>query len=285
MKSTRYLRQQPIPFAAYESLDGLPIVRGPAVQGVSYFTTTAYSGREGMALCPADEGAFNYSGLNVGLSTGAEVELVLSNRERLNERLPAEAIYIHQVHGADVYDADNWQAGAELVSADALITTQVERPLLVQTADCMPIVLVDERSEVLGVVHAGWRSLLQGVIENTVAAMQLKRKQPIGHVWIGPSISTLAFEVGAEVRAEFIASNPLYEAFFFPKANQPDKYLANLAGIAQHKLSTLQEQGLVAEQAMIYYSALCSYGMSDWFYSYRRNPRTGRLATVAYLFA
>ncbi|MDO5667491.1 MAG: peptidoglycan editing factor PgeF [Alcaligenaceae bacterium] len=276
-------QQYPKPYALYDELHGLPIIRGPEVAGLSYFTSTAKGDRNGIVGVSVDQDAFSEAGFNLGLSSGAEPELILANRARLAQELPSEPVWIAQVHGAEVFDADDWQVGDEITRADASITTQPERVLVVQTADCMPIVLLGADAQVLGVVHAGWRSLLLGVVEHTIAAMWHKVSAPIAHVWIGPAIGTSAFEVGAEVREAFLEFNPEYEAFFIAKKDQPEKYLANLVGIANHKLLSFKHSGEVAEDCAIYFSGLCTFTLSDWFYSYRRSEQTGRLVTLAYL--
>lgn len=277
------MEQYPKPYAIFDELHGLPVIRGPEVAGLQYFMTTAKSDRDVMSSGCADTDAFSKAGFNLGLSSGAEPELILANRARLDEELPSSPVWLAQVHGANVFDADHWQSGDPLSKADASITTVPGRVLSIQTADCMPIVLLSANATVLGVVHAGWRSLLFGVIENTVEAMQNKSPEPISHVWIGPSIGFLAFEVGAEVREGFLEFNPEYERFFKAKDSTDQKYLANLIGIANHKLRSLVALGQLSRDVGIYFSGLCSYSLSDWFYSYRRNSRTGRLATVAYL--
>lgn len=273
----------PKPFAAYDELQGLPIIRGPQISGLNYFTTTAKSGRNDTTSISGDSDAFTEAGFNLGLSTGAEESLVLANRARLADRLPAEPLWVSQVHGSTVFDADYWQEGDEIPIADASVTSKVGRVLAIQTADCMPIVLLGADAKVLGVVHAGWRSLLLGIIEHTIELMLNKHAGAISHVWIGPSIGAAAFEVGAEVREAFIESEPDYEHFFVVRKDNPNKYFANLVGIANHKLCHLKVLGMVAQDSPIYFSGICSYSLDDWFYSYRRNSATGRLATVAYL--
>ncbi|PMC16372.1 polyphenol oxidase family protein [Oligella urethralis] len=273
----------PKPHAAYRELHGLPVISGPAIDGLAYFSSTASSGREVATSGSADRDAFGAAGFNLGLSTGAEPDLVLANRARLQEELPATPIWIAQVHGAAVFDADQWQPGDEITRADASITTQPERVLVVQTADCMPLVLLGAEAQVLGVVHAGWRSLLLGVLENTIEAMRQKVAAPITHVWIGPSIGAAAFEVGAEVRAGFVESNPAYADFFTASKTQADKYYGDLVAIANHKLHSLKYRGWVAADCGIYFSGLCTYSLASCFYSYRRNAQTGRQVTVAYL--
>lgn len=276
-------QQYPKPYALYDELQGLPVIRGPEIAGLSYFSSTAKNDRNVLGTDSADGDAFTEAGFNLGLSSGAEPELVLANRARLEQELPAAPVWIAQVHGAEVFDADHWQPGDEITRADASITTKTGRVLVIQTADCMPIVLLGADAQVLGVVHAGWRSLLLGVIENTIEAMQQKVSAPITHVWIAPAIGASAFEVGAEVREGFLEFNSEYGAFFKAKRDESDKYYANLVGIANHKILGLMSSQAVAQDCGIYFSGLCTYTLSDWFYSYRRNPQTGRQVIAAYL--
>ncbi|NLY64109.1 MAG: hypothetical protein GX070_04035, partial [Alcaligenaceae bacterium] len=133
-------------------------VSGREWPGVCYFSTT----REGGVSQPP------YDSLNLGLHTGDDKQAVLQNRQRLQSVLPAPIVWLEQVHGVDVYDADLDRAflNDSLVRADAAITTSTGKVLAVMTADCLPVVLASARGDVIGVAHAGWRGLLNGVLEN-----------------------------------------------------------------------------------------------------------------------
>src|SRR5699024_9071687 len=126
---------------------------------------------------------------------------------------PSAPIYLEQVHKTDVFDADTLDLDANFASpenqkaqaqspipvADAAVTTKTQRVIAVLTADCMPVVLIAKQPKVIGVAHAGWRGLQQGVLEQTIRMMQRKGAQQIDYAWIGPAIGPEAFEVGAEV--------------------------------------------------------------------------------------
>ncbi|HUH39874.1 MAG TPA: peptidoglycan editing factor PgeF [Castellaniella sp.] len=241
-------------------------VSGQAWPGVHYFCTTRMGGH---SVAP-------WGGLNLGAHVGDAPDRVAANRALLQASLPAEPLWLQQVHGAEVYDADGWQQPGTPPQADAAVTTRLGRPLAILTADCLPVVLADAHGSVLGVAHAGWRGLVAGVLENTLDCM--RRRAPgaqAWRAWIGPAIGQAHFEVGPEVRDAFLAQDPA-QAMYFAGCAQSDRYLADLAGIARHRLN---RAGVVD----IENSGHCTYRQCAYFYSYRREPRTGRQATVAWL--
>ncbi len=122
--------------------------------------------------------------------------------ERRGHVFPGEWSWLHQVHGDTVVEVEHAGGGAG-TEADAAVTELLDAVLCVQTADCVPIVLVGDG--VLGTVHAGWRGLVAGVIERTVEAMRARRPGPI-HAVIGPCIRPGAYEFGADELAEVEAA-------------------------------------------------------------------------------
>lgn len=174
-------------------------------------------------------------------------------------------------------------ADTELVQypeADAAVTTSENRVLSVLTADCLPVVISDYESTVLGVAHAGWRGLAAGVLEATLASMRLKQPQHKRlRAWIGPAISQAHFEVGAEVREAMLLKDESAAAYFVPTPERA-KYHADLAGLARLFLRKACEQSI---DVML--SGECTYEQSDRYYSYRKQNITGRIATVAWLRA
>src|SRR5258706_7846457 len=136
----------------------------------------------------------SYASLNLGEKVGDDPAAVAENRCRLRSLLPAEPLWLRQVHGAKALDAAAWQAGAE---ADAIVTRERAAVLAIQTADCMPVLLADIDGTVIGAAHAGWRGLAGGVIDNTLAAMQLPAERIAA--WLGPAIGPQSFEIGGEV--------------------------------------------------------------------------------------
>ncbi len=243
----------------FESVTGRPW------RGVHYFCTTR---RGGSSLPPWD-------GLNLGMHVGDAPPAVRSNRALLRRALPTEPLWLEQVHGTEVCDADSW-TGDRPPRADGAVTTRIDRPLVILTADCLPVVLADEAGSVLGLAHAGWRGLVAGVLENTLAQMRRKvSSDKQWRAWIGPAISQACFEVGPEVRAAFVDRDSAVAPYFVARPGS-DRWLADLPGIARHRL-------YAAGVDRVECSGHCTYRQAGCFYSYRRAAETGRQATIAWL--
>lgn len=243
----------------------LPVITGPRWPGVNYFCTTRAGGA---GVAPHDT-------LNLGLRAGDRPETVAENRRRVRAAVPAEPLWLRQVHGHEVVDAD---AGPpHEPAADASVTARPGRVLAIMVADCLPVVIADQDGTVLGAAHAGWRGLAGGVLENTLGAMQAKAPGARGwRAWIGPGIGPAAFEVGADVLQAFAADGPEAAALFAPRPGLPGKWLADLPGLA---LLRLRRAGVQAQSC-----GLCTVQDSR-FFSYRRDRETGRMALLAWLDA
>src|SRR3546814_10509829 len=141
----------------------LTTVSGLPWKGVEYFCTTRLGG---VSTGP-------WSGLNLGLHTDDDAADVATNRKRLRALAPSEPLWLKQVHGTDVFDADEpgLVDGMPTPVADAAVTASAGKVLAIMTADCLPVVLASSDG-VLGVAHAGWRGLVGGVLENTLPAMR-----------------------------------------------------------------------------------------------------------------
>jgi polyphenol oxidase len=279
-----------------EQPSALPTVSGVPWRGVRYFCTTRQGG---VSQQP-------WVSLNLGLHAGDDPEHVRENRRRLSAMLPAEPVWLSQVHGAGVFDADadpdatqlqplataaaggpesdvpglSRQNGdvpaTDIPVADAAVTTQRGRVLAIMTADCLPVVIAGVDGRALGLAHAGWRGLAAGVLEATLAALRARAPQVTAwRAWIGPAISQRYFEVGGEVRMAFCQADPQDSQFFTEKV-PGSKWLADLPGIARHRLYH-------AGVANIELSGECTYARAERYFSYRREPKTGRIATVAWL--
>lgn len=249
-----------------------------------------------------------YHSLNLGTHVGDAPLVVARNRNALNTLLPSEPVWLEQVHGTRVANAD--AANCREI-ADACIATKCGAVCVVMTADCLPILLCDTLGTVVAAVHAGWRGLAAGVIEATVSAMQTTTHENLSRknlarenaaqslqlmAWLGPAISQAAFEVGAEVREIFVAQNPDTAAAFTPprgavqpvlslskegegksaERSAPEKFHADLYALARLRLQAL---GIT----QIYGGDRCTYRESDTFFSYRRDGVTGRMATFIWL--
>lgn len=218
------------------------------------------------------EGA--YASLNLGRSGGDVSAHVSENRRRVAAALglPAEPCWIRQVHGARVVRMPE-QAALPEPEADGSVTMTPRTVIAVQAADCLPVLFCDRRARVVGAAHAGWRGLAAGVLEATVTALGVAPAELLA--WLGPAIGPEAFEVGAEVRAAFLAHDAA-AAGAFRAAAAPDKYFADLFALARQRL---QGAGVRA----IFGGGLSTHGDARQFYSYRRDGATGRHAALIWL--
>ena len=142
-----------------------------------------------------------------------------------------------------------------------------------QAADCLPVLFCDRTGTRVAAAHAGWRGLAAGVLEATVAALGCPAEQVLA--WLGPAIGPQAFEVGAEVREAFVEQHPEAAAAFVPSSS-PGRFLADLYRLARIRLAAV---GVTA----VYGGGLCTFGDAERFYSYRRESRTGRQASLIWL--
>ncbi|CAB3673550.1 peptidoglycan editing factor PgeF [Achromobacter pestifer] len=244
----------------------LPVVTGPGWASVNYFCTTRAGG---VGVAPHDT-------LNLGRRAGDDPDTVTENRRRVRAAVPAEPLWLRQVHGSEVVDADAPDLPDE-PAVDASVTAQPGRVLAIMVADCLPVVIADVDGRVLGAAHAGWRGLSSGVLEHTLAAMRAKAPAATHlRAWVGPGIGPQAFEVGQDVLDAFIQDDPATERYFTPRAGLSGKWLADLAGLADYRLrrAGVQEVSL---------SGMCTVSESDRFFSYRRDGETGRMALLAWL--
>jgi YfiH family protein len=210
-----------------------------------------------------------YDSLNLGDHVGDAPMSVARNRMLLNTLLPSEPVWLNQMHGTVVANAD---MASCLPQADACIARHSDAVCVVMTADCLPVLLCDTQGSVVGVAHAGWKGLAAGVIEAAVQAMEAVPQDLLA--WLGPAISQQAFELGDEVRALFADADPHAAAAFIP--GQPGKWLADIYALARLRLNLL---GVT----QIYGGNYCTYSDAGRFFSYRRDGATGRMGTFIWL--
>lgn len=211
-----------------------------------------------------------YDSLNLGAHVGDAPLAVARNRQLLAELLPSEPVWLNQVHGTGVTDSE--AAGCGVPQGDACISRHKGAVCVVMTADCLPVLLCDDRGTVVGAVHAGWRGLCEGVIESTVGAMNAPARSLMA--WLGPAIGPAAFEVGEEVRAAFVARQAQAAEAFVPAANR--KYFADLYLLARQRLNAL---GITR----IHGGGFCTYRDRERFFSHRRDGVSGRMGTFIWL--
>jgi YfiH family protein len=209
-----------------------------------------------------------YNALNLGDHVGDIPLTVAANRQALNRFVPTEPLWMKQVHGTHVVDAAT--AGC-LPKADAAFARSRDTVCCVMTADCLPVLLCDQAGTIVAAVHAGWRGLLNGVIESAVSSMEIPPASLLA--WLGPAIGPGAFEVGAEVYEAYIEQDKDARAAFFAHG---EKWLANIYLLARQRL-----QGMGVSR--IYGAGFCTYSDAGRFYSYRREHVTGRMATMIWL--
>lgn len=213
-----------------------------------------------------------YASLNLAAHVGDRADAVSANRRLLREaaHLPAEPLWLEQVHGCAVAPHDGRAAAPP--RADAAVAFEPGRVCAVMTADCLPVVLADRAGSRVAVAHAGWRGLLAGVLQETVAALG----QPTGdlYAWLGPAIGRDAFEVGPEVLEAYRRAVPGSEACFVPDGR--GRYRADLYGLATRVLAAAGVAGVSG-------GGWCTHGEASRFFSFRRDGVTGRMATLAWL--
>lgn len=209
-----------------------------------------------------------FDSLNLGLHVGDLEQDVLANRALLKQalHLVSEPFWLEQVHGTHVLDLSD----TEINQADGSYSNQKGKVCVVMTADCLPVLLCNKAGTEVAALHAGWRGLCNGIIEAGIK----KFNSPAGELiaYLGPAIGADAFEVGAEVRTAF-----LYQVIqadkYFKKSGE--KYLADIYGLAKQRLHL---KGVTE----VYSLKECTLSNLDYF-SYRRDKRTGRQASLIWL--
>ncbi|WP_395827180.1 peptidoglycan editing factor PgeF [Collimonas sp.] len=230
----------------------------------------------GSSLGPYGDG-YGRGGLNLGAHVNDAPQAVASNRALLAAVLPAEPVWMAQVHGNSVIDAGSAEIGIE---ADAAIATRPGVVCVVQTADCLPVLFADLQGRIVGAAHAGWCGLMAGILQNTVARMRLAGAAQIA-AWLGPAIGPEQFEVGVDVLSAFVnaAQSTQHaeqiQACFHPIGARPGKYLADIYQLARLALRQAGVQD-------IYGGGFCTV-TDRRFYSYRRDQLTGRMASLIWL--
>lgn len=183
----------------------------------------------------------------------------------LEEILPGEPVWLKQVHGTAVVDADRQPA---LAQADASVARTTGRVCAVRMADCLPVLFSDADGTVIGAAHAGWRGLAAGVLEATIDAMGTRPGKTLA--WLGPAIGPKAYEVGEDVRAAFSG----HESAF--TATRPGHWLLDLYAVARRRLA---QKGVT----QVYGGTCCTYSDSERFFSYRRDRAPERMAALIWL--
>jgi len=230
----------------------------PAPAHVRAFTTTRAGG--------VSQGAF--ATFNLGANSGDDPAAVAENRRRFQACLPSAPGWIQQVHGTAVVRREALPDSPP--EADAVWADSPDRACTLLTADCLPVLFCDREGSRVAAAHAGWRGLAAGVVEATVAALRVAPDRLMA--WLGPGISGAVYEVGEDFRAAMLKADP--EAAH-AMVERDHRLYADLFLMARQRLER-------AGVGTVHGGEHCTFS-DPRFYSYRRDGRTGRMATVIWL--
>jgi YfiH family protein len=259
-----------------ESGHGWIVPQWPAPDSVRALITTRSGGySQGPWGGGGGAGGMN---LGVGSASGGPADdpsTVQRNREHLRGFLPQAPLWLHQVHGTAVLDADHRGPAPAPVppEADAAFTVRPGVVCTVLVADCLPVLLTDVGGRGVAAAHAGWRGMAGGVIQNAVARFREAIGDPRARIlaYLGPAIGPGHFEVGPDVLAAMRVRLPDAPAAFVADAH--GKYRADLFALARQALAQVD----VVE---VYGGGLCTASDPERFYSFRRDRVTGRHAAL-----
>lgn len=199
------------------------------------------------------------------VTTRASGDMRHAEKAALSDLVPGEPVWLRQVHGTRVVDADRRPV---LPEADAAVARGAGTVCAVRVADCLPVLLADLQGQAVGAAHAGWRGLAAGVIEATLAAMGRPASSVIA--WLGPAIGPGAYEVGEDVYAAFAGDE---DAF---RGTRPGHWRLDLYAVARRRLAS-------AGVGRVYGGGFCTYEEPERFYSYRRDRAAERMAAFIWL--
>lgn len=224
-----------------------------------------------------------YESLNLGSRCDDDPDAVAKNRALLSEhlQLPATPLWLQQEHGTTAVAA---HSVAMNVAADASWTHQAGVVCVAQSADCLPVLFCDRAGTIVGAAHAGWRGLLDGVLESTIVAMTDAASIPAINLmaWLGPAIGPERFEVGADVRDAFVEAQGDAAEWAFSydeaasKAAGADRWMGDFYRLARQRL-------VRAGILQVFGGDYCTHSDADKFFSYRRDGVTGRMASLIWL--
>lgn len=233
-------------------------------ENVSAITTLVSGG--------VSKGAF--SAYNLATHVGDDPAAVTANRVKLVDdlQLLSEPVWLEQVHSNKVIRLHEPVALDFTAQADASVSAEAGVVCAVMTADCLPVFFCDEAGSEVAVAHAGWRGLHAGIIGNTVKTMQAAAENI--QVSLGPAIGAENFEVGEEVFQVFVEKNCLNKSAFV--ATKKNHYLCDIYQLARIELQSLGIDKIAGGE-------FCTYRDSQQFYSFRRQQKTGRMASLIWL--
>lgn len=236
------------------------------------------------ALCTTREGGASvapFDSFNLGDHVRDEPAAVAANRASLaGLTAPARPVFLQQVHGTAVLALDSSTPDGTVADAALVTTPGVAATIMV--ADCLPVLFAHVSGGAVAAAHAGWRGLVGGVLEATTQALRTAAGPGEVIAWLGPAIGPTAFEVGDEVRAAFVASDPAAQAHFRTHAT-PGKWWADLPALARQRL---RSAGVTSVHGNDGGTAWCTVSQPSRFFSHRRDAArlgsTGRFAACVW---
>ena len=228
------------------------------------------------AVMTSRQGGFSrapFDSMNLGDHVDDDLHSVAKNRESLKQKLnlPNDPLWLTQIHGVTIANADQQNQGK--VEADASIAHQSGSVCAVMTADCLPVLFCNQQGTAIAAAHAGWRGLHAGILEQTVKALNCPAEEVMA--WFGVAIGEEYFEVGDEVREAFVSVQVEAEKAFVPSVNA-GKWLADIYLLARLCLQAIGVRKITGGE-------YCSYKDKERFYSYRREAKTGRMASLIWM--
>jgi YfiH family protein len=208
---------------------------------------------------------------NLATHVNDDINAVNFNRALLNQHLPNVPFWLNQTHSSNVVELP-----ASILNADASFTKDKYIVCVVQTADCLPLLVTNIKGTIVAAIHAGWRGLLNGVIENTLHKMNLPANELL--VWLGPAISQNHFEVGCDVKNSFCEKH--YEAEKAFQSISKQKWLADIYVLAKIRLHAY---GVTQIYGASMTDDYCTYAQHEDYFSYRRDGETGRMASLIWI--
>ncbi len=221
-----------------------------------------------------------FNSLNLGLHTDDNKENVLTNRKLFFNSLDINyknIVTLKQVHSNKVEIVNKPDKGrgalnfnGSLSEADGMVTIETGIPLVVFTADCMPIFFLEPQKRIIGIAHAGWKGTLLKITRNVINIMKDFGANPANIITgLGPGIGCCCYKIGADLVNKF--DNKYIET-------KNENYYLNLS---EANKDTLISCGI--KKHNIIDSSFCTSCHTEYCFSYRKEKKTGRMASVIML--
>ncbi len=223
-----------------------------------------------------------WDSLNMALHVGDDEKTVKNNRDWVSQQLqfPSEPYWLDQIHGDAIVEVRAPVQGLGTISgkkvrADGSYTIEKHHVLAILTADCLPVIMASETENWIAIAHCGWRSLAGGLLKNLLKTAPGK---PEGiRAWLGPAISQRHFQVGDDVRQAFaylLGDGHEMEHYF--QEDSEGRFRADLYGLARLQLARCGIRSISGGER-------CTFSEKAAFYSYRREPVTGRMLSFIWM--